>query len=193
MNILFGGVLGKRKAKARQLAMIEKLGLGLDSSNMPRHTAFGDITIFCPFTREVRSTLPFIHLYQNFHLDVLGFATVSSSLGRLAECQRLKGHVPGAVAEGVEMHERAFEREQPLMEGEKDQPSRDCLPMRRRCASPLINSNHLPIRVCTTTNRGGIHLPTPQPFRVMRAKYRIRRARAGVTQPWKMVGPTSSA
>ena len=97
--------------------MIEKLGLGLDSLNMPRHTAFGDITTFCPFTREVPSTPPFIH--QSFHLDVLGFATVSSSLGRLAECQRLKGHVRGAVAEGVEMHEQAFEREQPLMEEEK--------------------------------------------------------------------------
>ena len=160
---------------------------------LPRHTAFGDITTVCLTARMYDQHRGLIHIYLSFHLDVLDFAAASSSPGRLAECQRLKGHVPGAVAECVEMHEQAFEREQPLMEEEKDKQSRDLLPTRRICARPLIISNHLLIRACTTTNRGGIHLPFPRHLRVMQARYQIRRARAGVSQLWKMVGPTSSA
>lgn len=123
----------------------------------------------------------------------LMYSAAWSPAGRLAQCQRLKGHVPGVVVEDVEMHGQALDQEQLLMGEEKGSLLRGRLPMRQQTANPPIISNHLPIRISTTTSHGRTRLPSPRRSRVMQAECRTRRARLGATQPWKIAGPTSSA
>ena len=158
-----------------------------------QHSAFGGIEAFVSPQREVKST-PSIHqTYQVCHLNVLNSFTAWSPPGRLAQCQRLKGYVPGVVAEDVEIHGQALEQEQLLMEEEKGSLLRGRLRTRRQTADPPIISNHLPIRISTTTNHGGARLPYPRHSRATQVKRRVHRARVGATQLWKIAGPTSSA
>lgn len=88
---------------------------------MPRHTkdsASGDIRV--SRTQKYSQHRHFIHTHRVFHLDVLGSVAAWSPSGRLAQCQRLKGHVPGVVAEDVEMHEQPLGHEQLSVGEEKD-------------------------------------------------------------------------
>lgn len=135
----------------------------------------------------------YINVHRVYYLDVLNSAAAWSLCGRLAQCRRLQGHVPGAEVELVETHGQPLDQEQLLLEEEEGSLSRGRLQMRRPITHPPIISNHLPIRISTTTNHGGTRLPWPRPSRVTQAKCRVLRARVGATQLWKIAGPTSSA
>ena len=128
---------------------------------------------------------------------LLGSAAVWSSPGPLAPCQRLQGHDPGVVVEGVEMQGQALDQEQLSMEeGRGRLVSRERLqarPMRRQTANPPIISSHRPVRIYTTINHGGTRPPFPRRSRVTLARLRIPRARVGATQLWKTAETTSSA
>lgn len=134
----------------------------------------------------------FINVHQISHIDVLDTAAEWPSPGRRAQCQRLKGLVPGAVAEDVEVHGQALDQEQLLMEAEKGSWSRRCRPARRQPGRRPIISKRLPIRILTTTIHGRTRLPFPRPSTVTQANCRARRATFGAIQPWKMAGPTSN-
>ena len=84
---------------------------------LPRHTNASKHSSL----RDVKyiQHLRVINTHPVFHLDVLDFDTTWSPPGRLAQCQRRKGHVPGVVAEHVEMDGQASDQEQLLMEQEK--------------------------------------------------------------------------
>ena len=136
---------------------------------------------------------PFINPHPFSHLDVLDSAVAGPPSGRLAQCQRLKGHVPGVVAELVEMHGQALDQEQLPQEEEKGSRFKGRQPTRPRTANPRITSNLLPVRIYSTTNQGRTRPPFPRRSRVTQVEHQMRRTRAGATRPWKIVGPTSSA
>lgn len=132
---------------------------------------------------KYNQTRRFINTDRVTHLDVLASAAAWSPPGRLAQCRRLKGHVPGVLAEDVEIHGQALGQDQLLLEEGKGSLLRGRLPTRRQPANPPIITNHLQIRISTTKTHGGIRLPYPRRSRVTQAKCQIYRAIVGAIQP----------
>ena len=58
------------------------------------------------------------------------YSTLLPPRGHLLECQRLKGHDPGWVAQRVELHGQELDQEQLPMEEERGSLLRGRLPMR---------------------------------------------------------------